>query len=130
MVIGKYGGEKSISGERVVEIETVVLVETEEIFRSLNTDLELSDVEKIKWYFFDAIPVYFLDEHEKVVMGLEYWPITKPHGGFRGIRINQDGAKVFAGKASETGAYLLPRLARLIDSQTPEGFVWPAKGGK
>jgi len=90
-----------------------------------------AEVENVKWYMWDAIPVYFLDAQGKIVIGLEYWPVTKPQGGFREIQIHQNNGKIFAKiEAPKKTGYILPHLAKLIDSKSPKGFVWPSKEEK
>jgi hypothetical protein len=132
MVIGKYeegGVRDDSSGKTFSRIQTVVVLKYEEMPDSLVHDIENAKPKNVEWYMYDSIPVYFINEHGKVVIGLEYWPVTKPHGGFRKIQIRQIDGIVSGGRSMpEKTGYILPQLARFIDSNTPEGFVWPSKG--
>jgi hypothetical protein len=101
MVIGRYDEateRDAASGKVTVHIQKVAEYEGEAVFASLEKEMKESIVADVKWYMWGSIPVYFMDGGGKLLFGLEYWPMTKPHGGFRKIGISKIDGKVFAEK--------------------------------
>ncbi len=129
MVVGRYdcdGTEPGAAAGGAVRVVPVVTVENPEMFRSLLRDLKRSQTAGLTWYMYHSVPVCFLDGNDEIVIGLEYWPVTKPRGGFRPLLLKREGGCLVAVlKGPPDCGWLLPQLADLIDVCAPKGTVWP-----